>query len=124
LPEEYSLTAEMLKINRMYRGHITKEMAPSNISITSLKGNISLAGIENDWDNEFEDLISIYFQNNSKTQIGIDKLRKMHKSLREDRGKKIANYWTFIFNTFNLLISLVGLVSIGIILKKNSENYG
>jgi hypothetical protein len=82
LPEECSLTAEILKINGMYRGHIAKKMAPSNISIISLKGNLSLAGIKNDWNNEFEDLISIYFQNNSKTQIGIDELRKIHISLR------------------------------------------
>jgi hypothetical protein len=60
-------------------------MAPSNISIISLKGNLSIAGIENEWDKEFEDLISIYFQNNSKTQIGIAELRKMHFLKRRKR---------------------------------------
>jgi AAA15 family ATPase/GTPase len=117
LPEECSLTAEMLKINRIYRGQITKEMAPSNISIISLKVNLSVAGTENEWDNEFEDLISIYFQNNSKTQIDIAERRKMHISLRDERGIKIDNYWKFILKTFNPFICLLGLVSIGIIFK-------
>ena len=117
LPEECSLTAEMLKINSMYRGQITKEMAPLNISIISLEGNLSIAGIKNEWSKEFEDLISIYFQNNSKTQIGIAELRKMHISLKDEKGRKTASYWTFFLNTFNLFLSLLGLVSIGIIFK-------
>jgi hypothetical protein len=114
----------MLKINGMYRGHIARKIAPLTTSIIGLKGNLSLSGINNDWDNEFEDLISIYFQSNSKTRIGLDEQRKMHISLREERGKKIANYWTLTFNIFNLLISLVRLVSIRILLKKIKKTMG
>jgi hypothetical protein len=50
LPNGCSLIADMLKVNSVYDGRIAKEITPSDIATICLKGNLSLAGISNEFE--------------------------------------------------------------------------